>query len=265
MIKASREYENLVTFGCSFTTGHLLGNEGSWGFSLAKLLNCEHVNKGGGGSNTNIVTNVINYCEINDMSNSCVGIQWSDVTRREYWDDKNGGYYTLGIGTFDPEHRIFERETKHQNSLAFIQKNQPFFGELWFNLAENTLRTIIAIISVKSYLKSKNIDFIMFEGINSIKNINKSFYPQNYLIDIDNPHVTDSNNFGLLKNEIRMSLLNDITFYSELGDWMNAMRNHPHFDPSINDGHPHEEIVNWWANNLFTHIKNVENLNSKTS
>jgi len=45
MIKASKKYENLVTFGCSFTTGHLLGNEGSWGFSLAKLLNSGHVIK----------------------------------------------------------------------------------------------------------------------------------------------------------------------------------------------------------------------------
>ena len=261
MIKTNKKYDNLITFGCSFTTGHNLGDEGSWGFSLAKLLNCNHVNKGGGGSNTNILTNVINYCENNDMSNSCIGIQWSEVTRREYWDEKNNRYHTLGIGTFSSVHQIFERETSYYDSLSFIKNNQPFFGGMWFNLAENTLRTIIAMISVKSYLKNKNIDFIMFEGINSIKNINKSFYPENHQTDINHYSPSEGNDFTLLRDEIRMSILNDDTFYSEQSDWMSAMYNHPNFDTTINDGHPHQEIVEWWVGKIYQHIKNVENLN----
>ena len=58
-----------------------------------------------------------------------------------------------------------------------------------------------------------------------------------------------------------MSLLNDNTFYSELGDWMTAMYKHPNFDTKINDGHPHQEIVDWWVENIYQHIKNIENLN----
>jgi len=259
MIKSNKKYDNLITFGCSFTIGHNLGDEGSWGFALAKKLNCNHINKGGGGSNTNIFTNVINYCENNDITNSCIGIQWSEVTRREYWDQKNNRYNTLGIGTFGSEHRILEKETSFYDSLSFIKNNQSFFGDMWFNLAENTLRTIIAMISAKSYLKNKNIDFIMFEGINSIKNINKSFYPENFETDIKHYIPLQGNDFTLLSDEIRMSILNDNTFYSELGDWMNAMYKHPNFDPKINDGHPHQEIVNWWVDNLYQHIKNVEN------
>jgi hypothetical protein len=255
MIKINKQYDNLITFGCSFTTGHKLGDEGSWGFSLSKKLNCTHVNKGGGGSNTNMVTNVINYCENNDMSNSCIGIQWSEVTRREYWDDKNNRYNTLGLGTFDPEHKIFERENSYYDSLSFIKNNYSFFGPMWFNLAENTLRTIISMLNIKSYLKNKNIDFIMFEGINSIKKINKPFYPQNYQTDINHYGSTKQNDFSLLNDEIKMSILNDKTFFSELGDWMGAMYNHPKFDTTLNDGHPHQEIVDWWVDCLYEHIK----------
>jgi hypothetical protein len=136
------------------------------------------------------------------MSNSCIGIQWSEVTRREYWDDKNNRYNTLGLGTFDPQHKIFERETSYYDSLSFIKDNYPFFGPLWFNLTENLLRTIVAMISAKSYLKSKNIDFIMFEGINSIKTINKSFYPENYQTDINHLNASQGNDFTLLNDEI---------------------------------------------------------------
>jgi hypothetical protein len=259
MIKSYKKYENLITFGCSFTGGHLLGEEGSWGFALSKLLGCNHINKAGGGSNTNMLNNIINYCENNDMSNSCIGIQWSEVTRREYWDNENNCYNTLGLGTFDPQHRIFERETSHYDTLSFIKDNYPFFGPMWFTLTENLLRTIVAMISAKSYLKSKNIDFIMFEGINSIKTINKSFYPENYPTDINNIDFSRRNDFKLLSDDIRMSILNDDTFFSELGDWMSAMYNHPKFDTKINDGHPHQEIVDWWVENLYRHIKNVEN------
>jgi len=262
MIKSYKNYENLITFGCSFTSGHLLGDEGSWGFALSKLLNCNHVNKSGGGSNTNMLTNIINYCENNDMTNSCIGVQWSEVTRREYWDDNNNRFNTLGLGTFDPEHKILERDNSHYDSLSFIKNNYSFFGPMWFNLSENLLRTIIAMISIKSYLKNKNIDFIMFEGINSIKTINKSFYPENYKTDINHYGSSQGNDFSLLRDEIRISLLNDDTFYSELGDWMNAMYEHPNFDTKLNDGHPHQEIVDWWVGNIYQHIKNVEDKNN---
>jgi hypothetical protein len=261
MIKTDKKYDNLVTFGCSFTMGHLLGEEGSWGYSLSKLLGCNHINKGGGGSNTNIFNNVVDFCENNDMSNSCVGIQWSEITRREFWDDKNDKYYTLGMGTFADEHQILKKETNFYDSLSFIKNNQVFFGSMWFNLSECTLRTVIAMISAKAYLKSKNIDFIMFEGINSIKNINTSFYPKNHRTDINSYNPNQFNNFGLISESVRESILNDDTFYSELGDWMNAMYKHPDYDEKLNDGHPHKEIVDWWVNNLYTHIKNVESKN----
>ena len=52
--QTNKKYDNLITFGCSFTGGHHLGEEGSWGYVLSNLLGCYHVNKWGGGSNTNI-------------------------------------------------------------------------------------------------------------------------------------------------------------------------------------------------------------------
>ena len=40
------------------------------------------------------------------------------------------------------------------------------------------------------------------------------------------------------------------------------MYEHPNFDTKLNDGHPHQEIVDWWVGNIYQHIKNVESKNN---
>jgi hypothetical protein len=102
LIDLNKKYDRFVTFGCSFTHGHFLGEEGSWGFQLSKLLNCDHINRGAGGSSNYVIMNkVLKYCETNDMANSCVGVQFSEYSRREVWSKDEKRYFVFNLGTLD--------------------------------------------------------------------------------------------------------------------------------------------------------------------
>jgi hypothetical protein len=239
LINTDKKYKSLSTFGCSYTTGFLLGDKGSWGFHLAELLNCKHNNLGGGQSNPNILNGIIRYCETNDMTDCCVGIEWSEVTRREVWDKEKQKYNIFGVNNFD----------KVENHKPFINEdNLEFFTSIWFDLNENILRTVNSIILAKSYLQSKNIDFIMFEGINSIMDVKRK--KSNYDIGQEINLIETI----LLNDEYKMSLLNDVTFFNKFGNWHQAMFKNPLFDSKKNRGHPNMEIVKWWAKEIYDYL-----------
>lgn len=241
LIDPNKKYKRLATFGCSFTRGHHLGHDGAWGHFLSNRLNCTHINVGGGQSNTNILTNVINFCEHNDMTDVCVGIQWSEPTRREFWRDENNWYFVFG-----PETLLDDSPTFHE--FKFIRNNSAYFASIWFNLKENVLRTVLAMKQATGYLKSKNIDFVMFEGFNPIKDEN--FDDVNTAYELSSYH-----NLSLLNKEVIMSIYNEKTFFKELGSLSDFMRAHPNWNSLANDGHPHPEILETWTNVLFDYIK----------
>jgi hypothetical protein len=62
----------LITNGCSFTEGHLLGNDGSWAKFLGEKLDLELINLGKGGSgNDSISWRTMEFCEMNkDIANN---------------------------------------------------------------------------------------------------------------------------------------------------------------------------------------------------
>lgn len=238
-----------MTFGCSFTGGHDLGPNGAWGHFLSQRLGCDHVNKSGGATNTQILSNVINFCEHNSMNNACIGIQWSEITRREFWDENIGWYQSFGMGTLLDD-SLYSRVNKSL-ALSFIRENLKFFMPMWFDLRENTLRTILAMMQAKAYLEHKGIDFIMFEGINSIIDRDENHQDVNY----DRNQIHD---LALLNTDKKMTILNDPTFFGELGDMNRAMRSHPKFDPKLNDGHPHPVILEWWTGHLWKHLEKYQ-------
>ena len=56
----------LITNGCSFTEGHLLGNDCAWPKFLGEELDLEVINLGKGGTGNEIITqNTINYSVLN--------------------------------------------------------------------------------------------------------------------------------------------------------------------------------------------------------
>jgi hypothetical protein len=83
-----------------------------------------------------------------------------------------------------------------------FKDNIDIFLPMWFDNQENILRTIHSIILLKNYLKSKNIDFIMFEGLGSILD---EYYPSS------NHNLNDES--ILLKDEFKLKLFEDIEFF----------------------------------------------------
>lgn len=247
IINTNKKYDFLVTFGCSFTGGHDLGPNGAWGHFLANRLGCNHVNKAGGAANPNILTNVINFCEHNNMSNACVGIQWSEMTRRPIWLEDQGIYFSFGSGTLlNDNPSSLENKPKE---FLFIKNNLEFFMPMWFDLRECVLTTVLSMIQAKAYLEYKNIDFIMFEGINSIMDRDENHRDITY-------DVTQIHDLALLNTNIKKSILDDVTFFNELGDMNKCLKAFPLFDSTLNDGHPHPEFLEYWTDHLYNYIKN---------
>lgn len=74
----------LVANGCSFTEGHVLGNEGAWPKFLGKKLDLEVINIGKGGSGNETITwRTIEFCETNKeiSKDSLFVIQLSECLR----------------------------------------------------------------------------------------------------------------------------------------------------------------------------------------
>jgi len=246
LIDLNKKYDRFVTFGCSFTHGHFLGEEGSWGFQLSKLLNCDHINRGAGGSSNYVIMNkVIKYCETNDMANSCVGVQFSEYSRREVWSKDEKRYFVFNLGTLD----CYDKNNfTSPFDISDLFSNREFFEPIWFDIEENIVRTITTMILLKNYLNSKNIDFIMFEGIGSVKD---NFYP----FELNDSPKNFEDDRIYLETRIRDEILNDNTFFTKYGPMMPFMFNHDLFDPNENGGHPNMKFVKWWVKEMYEHIK----------
>lgn len=247
-INPNKKYKKLVTSGCSFTQGHFQGEEAAWGYQLSQLLGCEHVNRGFGGSSNYIILNkLIKYCETNDMSDCCVGVQWSEVSRREYWLDDRKQYQSLNYVALHDEH-FTHSDTNKQ--MYFLKEQKEFFKSIWWQDDENVLRTINCMLLAKSYFISKNIDFVMFEGIGSIID-----YDFNIPIDKKN----DINDMVLLEKSYRENLLLDKHNFIKYGPMMPFMFNHKLFNED-NGLHPNLEFVKWWAKEMYDNLKEINNI-----
>lgn len=241
LIDPHKKYKRLVTFGCSYSTGHKIGETGSWGYHLSKVLNCEHYNYGFNGSSNNLImNNVVKFCESNDTNNVCLGVQWSEWSRREIWDESKKMYNSFNVATIEQ----LELKRNNLDKLLFIKENQEFFISLWFDYQENILRTIQSMILTKNYLDNKNIDYVMFEGLGSILDM---FYP-------NKEDISSHNDLVLLSDVFKLSILNDKCFFNKLGDMRTLMKTHPLYE-DINDGHPNPKFLEWWCLEMYNDIK----------
>ena len=243
IIRLDKKYEKLYVVGCSFTTGHHQGKLGSWGTYLAERLNCEcQISAAESSSNYAIISHVVNLCETNDMSNSCVGIQFSERSRREIWSSEANHYDTFNVATIETN-----SEEYLSKNLKFIKKHLEFFDDIWFDDKENLIRTTISMLLIRGYLESKNIDYIMFEGISTISDnltVNK---PKNANVYYGFDKLIDKN--------FSSQVLDDKTFFNKYGPMQPFNRTHPLYDVDINLGHPNSEFVKWWADEMYNHIK----------
>jgi hypothetical protein len=250
LINPSKKYKSLMVCGCSFTQGGDFTKDYSWGESLSKRLGCENNLIGvAGSSNYTIMSNCISYCETNDMTDVCVGVQWSQSIRREIWNDVNKHYNVVNVDIFkgDP----WSIPWINFEDKDVFSKNQKFFNSIWWDYMENILRTTHYMILVKNYLISKNIDFVMFEGIGSIMDYLPNF-------GVEDLHIKPT--LQLFSPKIRKGILNDDTFFSDCGDMYSAMNQREDFDINENVGHPTLPICEWWADELIKYMSKVHKI-----
>ena len=241
LIDPHKKYDKFVTFGCSYSNGHKLGVTGSWGYVFSKLIDCEHYNYGFNGSSNNLImNNVIKFCESNKLENVAIGVQWSEWSRREIWDESKKTYNSFNVATIEQ----LDLKRNNLDKLLFIKENQEFFISLWFDYQENILRTIQSMILTKNYLDNKNIDYVMFEGLGSILDM---FYP-------NKEDISSHNDLVLLSDVFKLSILNDKCFFNKLGDMRTLMKTHPLYE-DINDGHPNPKFLEWWCLEMYNDIK----------
>lgn len=248
LINPSKKYKSLVAFGCSFTDGGSFTKDYSWVKSLSNRLGCEKETVGlSGSSNHTIMSRFLSYCENNDMSDVCVGIQWSQSVRREVWNSTSKNYDCVNVSIFDGDTSSIPW-IDFEDKDMFI-KNEKFFNSIWWDYYENTLRTIQNMILAKHYLISRNIDFVMFEGIGTIMEELPELDPRKNL-----PFLK------LLNPDVKKNILDHETFFSELGDMYSSMNKHKDFDTNENGGHPTGPICEWWADEMMKYMNKVHGL-----
>lgn len=240
LIDPNKKYDKLITFGCSFTEGWLYKDQGTWGDFLAQNLKCYHVNKGGGSSsNYSILNNVLRYCETENIENVCVGVQWSEWSRRELWVESQKRYFTFNLSTVtDPS---FNSEQNPE--LVKFKDNIDLFLSMWFDNQENILRTVHSMIFLKNYLRCKNIDYVMFEGLGSITD-------ETYNIDkINNESI-------LLLDQYKLKIFEDPEFFKKYGDMRSYMRKSDLVDDS-EFGHPPPKYAKWWSDEIYNYLNEI--------
>jgi hypothetical protein len=249
LINPNKKYKKLITVGCSFTYGHNTRAQGTWGSFLSDLLDCEHETwSNSGSSNTCILNNVVNYCETQDLNGICIGIQWSEFTRREVWSMNNKSYMSFtATGLLDKKYEIPNVD------ISCFRENMDSFLSVWFDYKENILRTIYNMFLVKNYLESKKVDFIMFEGLGSILDM---YYPS---IEIENMEKDDvgQRELSMLKDNVKLKIFEDVTFFKKYGTMQKSMQNSHLYDESLNEGHPNIEFCKWWSKEIHNYL--VEN------
>lgn len=229
LINPNKKYSRLVTLGCSYTNGFVQEKSAQWGEFLSSYLGCPHqyyaVNAS---SNYFIQNSVINYCENKENLDFCVGIQWSELSRREIWLDSKENYVAFNLPTLMLGNK--------EDEFDFMKENMEFFSKVFFNETEMVWRTVSSMIQITSYLREKNIDFVMYEGINSI-------------MDFDN-----ENKYLPVSDKIKQKILNQPEMFSKYGDMHSHMKTHKLFNLD-NEGHPNKEYIEWWCKEMYSYMK----------
>jgi hypothetical protein len=168
--------KNLIVGGCSFTEGHNLGKDGSWGYWLANKTGQTLHNLGKGGVGNEFITQkVLSFLISNSniAKDSIVMIAWTEPTRQMVFFEPQFG---LGcFHTMQPE----DFSGGNQNSElwkgdiltphGWVMKHKDSLWPFFSSLSYCVFKTYLSMITLKSYLESNNIPYIFFDAINPTK------------------------------------------------------------------------------------------------
>lgn len=145
--------KRLLTVGDSFTYGDELTDQyDAWPYKLADLLDYHVVNLGQSGcSNTSIVRRALYEIANSTDPYDLVVIGWTSPGRIE-WKDHTGVAYDMWPG-FQVRGKFFEMHPWREDLLHYI--NSYHDVEYLFE------RYVIDVLTMQSYLKVKNIPYVM--------------------------------------------------------------------------------------------------------
>lgn len=277
----------LIANGCSFTEGHMLGNEGAWPKFLGSKLDLDVINLGKGGSgNDSIYWRTIEYSEIHKdiAKDSLYVIQLTECLRYHlYFDDfiNNPIEWQVTPMCFIKGMDWNRGGNSVQN---WIYKNKDELVYIYSNITFALYKTLQNIISLISYFESKGYPYIIFDGINDHKPFkhNGSYYLKESISDNINPEFKIKTNLDLkyeyewhrnIVNKedgyfINETLIDNIfsnpkifkkipvllKYFRELGT--KNYKNEEHYF-SGNSGHPNIEACEIWSDILKNYIEEL--------
>ena len=273
----------LITNGCSFTEGHLLGNDGSWAKFLGEKLDLELINLGKGGSgNDSISWRTIEFSETNKeiAKNSIYVIQLSECLRYHiYFDngiDKPQEWQVTPLCFL----KGMEWNKGGNGVQSWIYKNKEELVYIYSNITFALYKTLQNIISLISYFESKGYPYIIFDGINDHKpfehngsyylkesytdNVNEEFKVKTKNdVDLNNLKQTyvDRWNGYFIHENIVESIFSNKKVFKEIPTMMKfvmelGMKNHSDNEYYFreNGGHPNKESASMWADIIKDYI-----------
>jgi hypothetical protein len=171
--------ENLIVCGCSFTKGHFLSENETWGGYVANKLNLNLHNIAiGGMGNEFISTRTISYLLNNKelSKNSIVMIGWSEMSRLTGTFENFNGYIervTIRPDDFGDDSHAFHGRSHwpdvDDRYHGYVKKNHKYIRKFFSSFAYCIYKTYYSIYTLKHFLESNNIPYIFFDAINNSK------------------------------------------------------------------------------------------------
>jgi hypothetical protein len=158
--------KHLVTSGCSFTEGHMIGKIGSWAYHLSEMLGLKLYNKASGGQGNewicdSIISHLINQETMEDV---VVGVAWSEMTRITS---------SVPLDEDDLSHHTPTKRVDTVRPFDF-DKGGKFYKykcaeEFFYDIPWCAYRTYMSIIKLTYFLKANNIPYFFIDAINPSK------------------------------------------------------------------------------------------------
>lgn len=274
----------LITSGCSFTEGHLLGPDASWAKYVAKNNNLELINLAKGGTGNEIITqNVINYATLNPLiaKDSLFVIQLSECLRFLIcWDDfKEDDTIQSLYWHITPLQFLDLSNVKKITADGFSNWDKSFplnkwiydsrfqIAQLYTNITFSLWKTYNNIINFINFCKANGYSYLIFDGLNNHIPILKdgtyylrdsAGYPS-FQLTINTPtddiEFFHKNHYPIIHESIIDLLKENPHYYNDmtLNDFIRKNESY-HIN---NDGHPNTLGSELWANHLQIIIEDL--------
>lgn len=256
--------KNLLTVGCSFTEGHYLGKEGSWGYYLSKFTNTNFINKGSGGaSNEFIMNRLLEELELHSnhiKDDVFVIVQWSECMRSSVYYTHPTNENLSRWHSITPQQLVADKLQNDNDENVWLYENKKSFYPFYSSIEPYLHRTYSNMLFVKNYLENNNIPYLFFDGINNHKLFIKNeewYLKASTKKNVDFKINVDTKDACLINPLIIKKIYNSKNFFNELdismNEWLYEMGE---TYSEGNEGHPNELGSSEWAKILLKYINN---------